>query len=185
MEPELDALDQQFGVIQRDADQLVAGLSELQLTWRPRPGAWSIADCLAHLVTVHSKEIATLRHAVMEGRAKGRIGRGPFKYSVISRWFVKSMEPPVKTKFKVPKVYVPPPNPDPRTAIEDFRKTLVEMKQLLRDADTLDLAKIKVPSAVTKLLRMNLGARLALFAAHDRRHLWQSRNVTKTPGFPK
>jgi hypothetical protein len=184
MEPELDALDQQFGAIQRDADQLVAGLSEAQLTWRPRRGGWSIAECLAHLVTVHSKEIATLRKAVAEGRAKGRVGRGPFKYSLISRWFVKSMEPPVKTKFKVPKVYLPPAHPDPRAAIEGFRETIVEMKQLLHDADNLDLGQIKVASAVTKLLRMNLGARLALFAAHDRRHLWQSRNVTKAPGFP-
>src|ERR1700687_3367944 len=163
MEPELDALDKEFDAIRSDADQLVSGLSEAQLTWHPQPAGWSIADCLAHLVTVHSKEIATLRNAVAEGRAKGRTGRGPFKYSYISRWFVKLMEPPVKTKFKVPKVYVPPPNPDGRAAIEDFRKTLVEMKQLLRDADTLDLGKIKVPSAVTKLLRMNLGARLALF----------------------
>ncbi len=185
MEPELESLDQQFRAIRQDADQLIAGLNNDQLSWRARPGSWSIAECLAHIAKIHEIEIGTLRGVIEEGRKKGILGKPPFKYSWVSRWFVRSMEPPVKQKFKVPKVYVSPPGPDPQKAIEDFRKTIPDMQEVVKNSSGLDLGKIKAPSAVTRLLRMNLGVRIALFAAHDRRHLWQAWNVRKDPSFPK
>src|SRR5215467_11690242 len=39
---ELDAAD-------RRAESVAAGLSPFQLNWQPRPGAWSVAQCLKHL----------------------------------------------------------------------------------------------------------------------------------------
>lgn len=47
----------------------------------------------------------------------------------------------------------------------------------LRSADGLDLARIKVTSPVTRLLRLSLGQWLAGLAGHQRRHLWQARQV--------
>ncbi len=90
----------------------------------------------------------------------------------------------MKRKFSVPKVYVAEPPKNPRESLPAFLKTVDEMQQVVDDADGLDLQTIKATSAVTRLLTMNLGARLALFAAHDRRHLWQAHNVRGSVGFP-
>jgi hypothetical protein len=44
-------------------------------------------------------------------------------------------------------------------------------------ADGLDLRRVKVPTPITKLLKMSLGSTLAQVAAHERRHLEQARRV--------
>jgi hypothetical protein len=185
MEPELQSLEQQFDAIRSDAQALASSLTDAQLAWRPAPGSWSISECLFHMVAVHRKEIGTLRRVVAEGRRKGLMKDGPFQYNFISKWFVEVMEPPPKRKFKVPKVYVADLCKNPKESLQAFLKTVDEMQQVVEEADGLDLVAIKAPSAVTRLLRMNLGARLALFASHDRRHLWQAHNVRNSPGFPQ
>ena len=45
------------------------------------------------------------------------------------------------------------------------------------DADGLDLAAVRVPSPVNRLLRLPLGAYFDFILAHDRRHLWQARQA--------
>jgi hypothetical protein len=56
---ELDRTDE-------DARQLVSGLSEAQLNWRPSPTAWSVAQCLAHLGQMNAVLTAALRTAVRQ-----------------------------------------------------------------------------------------------------------------------
>ena len=49
MAAELTQLEQELQEIRHRAEQLVAGLTPEQLTRRPDPAKWSIAECLAHL----------------------------------------------------------------------------------------------------------------------------------------
>jgi hypothetical protein len=54
----------------------------------------------------------------------------------------------------------------------------------LRQANGLDLSRARVRSPASKWLRMPLGSGFAVMTAHERRHLWQARRVTSSPGFP-
>ncbi len=97
-----------------------------------------------------SRTLPAFDRAIEEGRAKGRLGQGPFRYGWFANWNIRFMEPPPK--------------------------------RLMR-ADGLDLARVRVISPVSRCFRLPLGAYFAFVMAHDRRHLWQARQVRTLPGF--
>jgi hypothetical protein len=54
----------------------------------------------------------------------------------------------------------------------------------LEQASGLDLERIKVPAPGLGPVKLNLHVTLAWIAAHQRRHLWQARQVRAHPAFP-
>ncbi|MEO5924142.1 MAG: DinB family protein [Bryobacteraceae bacterium] len=157
-----------------DFEALCAGLTNAQFNWRSEPGRWSIAQCLAHLNVVNSQDLAPMADAIATAKQHHP---GPYRYAWIWRYFINSMEPPVKTKFKVPKSYEPPPESDLKETLEGFRRISNTLLALIPQANGLDLARVKTPLPAIKFLKMPLGARLALLTAHNRRHLAQARAV--------
>jgi hypothetical protein len=185
LESQLESLRKQFEAIRRDADAVVTGLEEKQLQWRPATAVWSIIDCLAHLNVVNRQDLNPLFNIIRKGKADGVTAPGPFKWKAWERWFINSIEPPFRIKVKAPKVYVPPPDPEVQETLLEFQQIHNDLDYLLRDADGLDLSKLRITSPVSKWIKMSLGARLDLMAAHDRRHLWQARRVREHTDFPK
>ncbi len=58
------------------ARELVSGLSNAQLNWKPAPEKWSIAQCLDHL-TVASREFeGYFSDALVRGRKKWPVSSG-------------------------------------------------------------------------------------------------------------
>jgi hypothetical protein len=72
-------------------------------------------------------------------------------------------------------------------SLKDVLPAFVAVRDQLADrvrrSDGLDLKRVKVVSPVTRLLRLPLGAYLRFVITHDRRHLWQARQVRQTAGF--
>jgi hypothetical protein len=99
----------QFDVNFGSASEVCDGLTHEQFNWHPEPGRWSIAQCLAHLNVVNGQDVATVEEAIRAARAAGIVGQPPFQYGFLSRKFIASMLPPVRTRMKAPKSYVPPP----------------------------------------------------------------------------
>ena len=181
MDPDLEALMCEFESIHREAEALTANLTDAQFVWKPAAGKWSVMECFAHLVIVDGTDLPGICSAIEDAQARGVTGRGPFRYGVLSGWFVRSMEPPVK-RFKVsaPPQYVPPAVvKDPRETVNGFLRIQDEIRDLLGEADGLDLARVKVLLPVGPGLKMSLGRRFQLLAAHDRRHLWQAKQVLR------
>jgi hypothetical protein len=48
----------------------------------------------------------------------------------------------------------------------------------------LDLARVKAPAPGLGPVKLNLHITFAWIAAHERRHLWQARQVRGHAGFP-
>jgi hypothetical protein len=71
----------------------------------------------------------------------------------------------------------------PEVMIEFYRMR-EELVLRLHRANGIDLAKAKVQSPFFRLLKIELGQALRLMCAHDRRHLWQAREVMADPAFP-
>ena len=67
--------------------------------------------------------------------------------------------------------------------LPEFLTVRDQLGERVRRADGLDLKRIRVVSPVTRLLRLPLGAYFQFVIAHDRRHLWQARQVRNAPGF--
>jgi len=170
--------------------KVASGLSRAQFNWRSEPGRWSIGQCLAHLNTVNGEDLAPIGEGIRAGRSKVITGTPPFHYGPISRRFIASMEPPVRTRFKVPKQYEPPPESEPGGTLAEYVRIVMELSRLADSAEGLDLRRIKttlhvLPPWMRAWIRMPLGARFTLIAAHDRRHLLQAEQVRSHPSFPR
>lgn len=185
MDPQLESLRKQLEAIRNDADALVKGLSDRQLQWCPKAGAWSIVQCLAHLSSIDGQELPQLFREITAGRKNGIVAAGPFLWNWFERWFISTVDPPFKLKVPAPKKYRPATIFNARETILEFQRVQHDLAYLVAEADGLDLKEIKVVSPVAKWIRMSIGARLDLIAAHDRRHLWQARRVVAHPNFPK
>ena len=184
--PELAEYQRQFAASRREAAELCAGLSNGHINWRPAPTRWSIADCLVHLNVSADVYTRQMRSAIENGRARKLMAPGPFRYGPLSRWLLRWLEPPVRRRSKTPRQFYPPSGVahDIEDVLNQFRDAGRMWDQCLRLANGLDLARVKVRSPVVPLLRFQLGALFAGQAAHERRHLWQAKQVKAAPSFP-
>ena len=177
MHSELAAYHQQFEQIRDEAQELAAGLTEARFTWRPAPASWSIQECLAHLAMVGAEEADAIEKAIDRGRAAGLTGSGPFTYPDWERFLLREAEPPVREAISAPKRFIPV-HGQPVTSILPTLLHVQRRFQLqIERADGLDLRRIKVPTPMSRIIKMSLGATLARAAAHGRRHLDQARRV--------
>ena len=165
------------------AKSLTAGLSSAQLSWRPQPEKWSIAQNLAHL-NFGYPGLDTIAGSIAAARAKEIIGTGPFHYGWLSSWIMKSQESPPKRKYRSAKVNTPSPDVDATKAVADYLRMTARLGELIQEADGLDLARAKTPWPF-KWTKMPLGALLTHMTTHDRRHLWQAEQVRNDPNFPR
>ena len=99
--PDIAVLERAFELNEQDARVLVSGLSERQAAWRAQPGSWSVAECLDHLATGNRVYLAAMQPPAERALAEGRSRRGPALPGLIGGWFVRSLEPPVRTTFKM------------------------------------------------------------------------------------
>lgn len=181
---DLQEYQRQIEAVNEDARDLIAGLSDAQINWRPTPAHWSIAECLDHLAVTNCQLIEGIKVALSDARSRGLTGRGPFRYGIIGNMIVRSIEPPVKMKFKAPKIFKPRPDQSLEVVTRDFFTTQDELLRLIVEANGINLARVKVTSPVTKLIKLSLGQAFALIATHSRRHLWQARQVKGNQMFP-
>jgi len=185
LNPEIERLLFQIKVIKLDADGVLDGLDEEQFNWNPAPGQWSIAQCFDHLNVTNRFFLKNLKEAVASGRQTGRIDDGPYSYGWFSRWFFRMNEPPVKLKVKAPQRFVPAPRRSREQVVPEFMALHDDVSNLLRDASGLDLVRLKCPSPVVAWIKFNLGMTFWILTAHDRRHIYQARQVHAAPGFPR
>ena len=88
------------------ASDLVRGLTEQQLNWKPDAKQWSIAQCLDHLA-VTSKQFNGYFTQVIEGArlkwpTKGAV---PYRPSLVGGWLIKQVVPETTGAFPAPKVF--------------------------------------------------------------------------------
>src|SRR5262245_12431796 len=190
MNADTQSMLQQLEAIKNEGVALAAGLSEAQFNWRPGAGRWSIGQNLNHLNVGDLQVLPAFDRAIEQGRAQGRLSAGPFRYGWFSRMMIASMEPPPRMRMKTP--MKGSAGEEPRAAeggagvdgVIGCARVRDLLAERVRQADGLDLGRIGTISPVNRLVRLPLGAYFAFILAHDRRHLWQARQVRTSPGFP-
>lgn len=176
-----DTLKQELAATLEEFRSLVAPLSEKDLSWSPSAGQWSVAECIEHLNQTNELLLDAVDKAIEAGDKRNRSHPGPFRYGWLERWLLETVGPPPSHKFKAPKAYLPAPRPVKQilTRYEELhRRTLSS----LDNSRGLDLVRIKVPSPILRWIRLSLGIQFAVIIAHNRRHLWQAREVAAAIG---
>jgi DinB superfamily len=179
MHPDIQSLEDQFDAVERDAEALVAGLTEERGTWRAEPGAWSVAECLDHLATANRVYLRAMTASAMRAREQGRQRRGPAKPGLVGRWFAWSLEPPVHPRFKAkaPLTIRPRTAPPLADAFSGFKASEDEVRAFVHAYADLDLAGVRFVNPLVRGVRFSLATGLHVIAAHERRHLWQAWRV--------
>ena len=180
MEPELAGLLEQVEAVRERARQLVAGLDDRAFNWSPQRGVWSVAQCIMHL----NLSAGPFLEAIDRGMELQTPGQGPFRYGPVERWFLRTMEPPVKTRVRTARKFEPPADLSRDAALSVFLADQDRIVERIRRAQSLHLSRIKVTSPFVPVIRYSLGIALALMVAHERRHLWQAEQLRAHAQFP-
>jgi len=173
----MDTLQSELQDIRRRAKELVAGLTAEQLTRRPDPAKWSIAECLAHLNTTAAIYQPFIDAAIRKGREAKIFGTGPFNRGGLGRLLIWNAEPPPKFRMRAPKKILPPSSiTDPAKVVAEFMHIQDEWERQVRESEGLNLEKIKCGSPFP-LPRLRLAVPVPWMLAHERRHLVQAEKV--------
>jgi uncharacterized damage-inducible protein DinB len=163
---------------------LLDGLTDAQLSWRPTPDQWSLADICGHLATTAELYVAELDVAIARGHIDAAYSDRAFRGTTLSRLVVWSMEPPVRIRMRSPKMLRPNSDEAPAEARQRYRSAHRHLELRMERAAGLDLAHVRVRLPAPRQVRLSLGAVLALLLAHERRHLWQATVVRRSNAFP-
>jgi hypothetical protein len=108
--------------------------------------------------------------------------RGPFRGlrpTIFGRWFVTSLEPPVRMKAKAIDATKPGPRFSRHEVLARYKASHEGYQQLVRAAAAIDVNRVVGRNAIVKQVKMRLSTVLMVVPAHDRRHLWQAANVKR------
>jgi len=167
------------------AREVVSGLSNAQLNWKPAPEKWSIAQCLEHL-TVASREFeGYFSAALVRGRKKWPVSSGPaYRPSFMGGWLIKVVHPETGRNLTAPKIFRPAESSNIDEPLEKFLKQQERFIEFVRETNGVDYNKTKIRSPVTPFMRYSLADAFVVTVVHGRRHLAQARRVRETSGFP-
>jgi len=183
--PEVDEFRKQFEQVAADMCALVNPLTDEQFCWKPAPDRWSIEECVEHLNATARAYLPTIDRGIAETIGRNLYSGGPFRYNPVGRLFVWLLEPPPRVRAKAPAAFAPGPRRSRAEVMAGFRAYQVQYVDRLRQASGLHLSKGRVRSPVAWWIRIPLGSAFAGMLAHERRHLWQARQVALSPDFPR
>lgn len=183
--PELEHLQREIEAIRADARLLFEGLTNSEMAWRPEPGRWSVLDCIVHLNVSAGLYVPRVDRSLAEARAKGLLGQGPPRRDWLGNWFAGVLEPPVKMRVKAPRNFQPQPGVNPEDARAEFFEWQDRIEDCVVRAAGVDLFRARVTSPALPILRFSLGQTFRIMTAHQRRHLWQARQVPRAPDCPR
>jgi hypothetical protein len=178
---DITGLQDQLDAAERDAQALVAGLGEELGSWSADTGSWSVAECLDHLANTNRVYLDVMKEPASRAREQGKFRRGPAAPGVVGRWFLRTMEPPVKALFrmKAPQTIEPRTAPALADALAKFKTSQDEVREFLRAYGDLDLAAVRFPNPFVRGIRFSLATGLHVITAHERRHVWQAWRVRR------
>jgi hypothetical protein len=170
----LEDYRRQVESIKARALALAERLTEEEMRTRPAPEAWSPVEILDHLRVTVEQYLLAIDTALAAAPKTGVTDREP-RYSWVWRLFLRTIEPPVKRRFRAPEVFTPKPQPEVAATLRGFLAAHDALIERIHRAAEYDLERVKVVSPGNSLLKPPLGCAILTMAAHGRRHLaqWQ------------
>lgn len=174
-----------FGVAESRMRDLVGGLSRAQLNFRPAPKAWSVGQCLDHLVVSMRVYLGPLERSLEKAAAHGREGGEPYgRGTWIGRFLVDALRKPGK-RYPAPPSFRPREvELDPEEVRASFEAEIRRFQRALDSSAGLPLGDIVMPWPAFRLLKIAVSQAFELQALHLERHLDQAERVREHPELP-
>jgi hypothetical protein len=174
---QLGGLLEQFESATREARKLVLGQSEHALTQRLKPESWSTVECLDHLARTTGSYLPSISKAV--AAAPKLIKNRPLRTGTVASLMIRNLEPPYRLRYKVIPQLAPQAT-DFEAAWSAFEQSQGRLAETVVSATGLAIDKVTVPCPVCTRVTYNAYGAFRMLAAHQRRHLWQVRQILAT-----
>jgi hypothetical protein len=177
--PELKKLEKEFLDMKSEASDFLGKMSDTQFNKRPADNGWSVAECIDHLIATGADYCDKIDEAIQKLRDKNKLYTGEMKHGFFGGKFIGNVEPPVKRKFKSPAKWRPDSKINKAKATEAYLQLQDRWIDLIHKSQGLDLTKISLPSPAVSWIRFRAFDTFGINSAHQRRHMWQAKNVKK------
>jgi hypothetical protein len=167
-----------------DAQQLFGRLHAPQINWQPHAAAWSVGQCLEHLI-VTNREFFPLFDQLLKGEYRATWWqRIPALPGLFGRLMIKALVPGVSRKFKAPPRFQPTASHVEPQIVNRFLAHQQDVIAKMRATEKLEPARIIITSPVSKLVVYSLLDAYRILVVHERRHFAQAQRVMTMNGFP-
>jgi len=160
-------------------------LSEDQLNWKPDEQAWSIAECIDHLVVTNKLYLDEIETRFADKQIKTDCSKTEVKHKWLSKFIIKSVDPANIKKVKTFPVFMPSSSKHTRQVFANLNEIQNALINLVSSAKDLDLNKYAMSSPAAKIIKENFCDVLEIICLHDRRHCNQAERVFNHLNFPK
>ena len=152
-------------------------LDSVALNWRPSPGAWSVAQCLDHLVQANRELCAAMSDACDPATPRTIWQKLPVWPGLFGRLLITTQGPSATRKFTAPKAAVPSASDIDAGVIDRFVESHAAIAGVIRSLAGRDPARVIMISPFVKFITYSVLDALRLIAAHERRHYEQACRV--------
>lgn len=169
-------------VITTEVRSRFGALDRAQLNWRTGEGAWSVGQCLEHLITTTDVYLVDLRAVAAGTRRVRRWERwSPFS-GFFGRFLVNAMRKD-SMRTRTPQRFVPPGD-IAADVVKRFEQSQEELVTAVRSTATADWEATILTSPFQPIATYSLADAYLLMVEHQRRHLRQATRVTEQAAFP-
>jgi len=181
MHPQLEAIVAEFNNGSERLHRLAGSIPDERWGKRPRPDAWSVGECVAHLNLTTAAFRPLVEKAIDEARRLPRTSAtSRFRRGLVGGLLWRALGKPGRFRTKTAAAFVPGGAGSPVETIREFDRLQREQIEWVRAADGLPLTSVRLASPFDRRVRYNLFAALSILARHQQRHLWQAEQAWET-----
>lgn len=178
MKPSLDQLLQQSNELKNQIEK-ISEAPEESLTRRPDEKSWCVLEVIDHLNKVYDIYLANFERVLTEAYELSDDEEVKYKNSLLGRMAIFSSKPKgTKRRFKMKTFDFFEPSPLSRDHVfSTFLRNKATFNELLKDARTKDVGKMKMPTALGEKYKLYVPECFAFVLAHEERHLVQMKSI--------
>lgn len=172
----IEGLVQRSNEVQWAISKEIEQLEDHQITQKPAPNQWSVAEVLSHLNLTFDHYFPKINEVIVKAPSHqvDSYNRS-FLVGLFSDW-----QKPKKGKRKMKAktfTFLEPGENDSAAIYQEFISKQEEFCELIKLGRTHDLSKIKVVSAIGPILKFTLPECFDFLLSHEERHLCQIREI--------
>src|SRR5688572_15812499 len=149
------------------------------LVQQPAPGKWSVAQVIEHLNTYGRYYLPVIEAAIKE---QPLYPDPVYMPGWLGDYFTKMMLPrdgEVANRMEAFKGHRPSADIDSKPVLDEFLRQEQQLLDLLERAKRTNIAKIRIPISISRLVKLKLGDTFRFLVAHHQRHFVQVNNTMK------
>jgi uncharacterized damage-inducible protein DinB len=160
--------------------EVLKSLSVDQLNKQPSNNGWSIGQCLQHMNVYSRHYIPAIETALTRAKSEES---GKFSSGWLGGYFANLMKTDsngiVKSKMKSPKNAEPSVVPDSGAELIEFISHQHHLLNILDIAQNVNLGNERVPTSLSRFIRLKIGDTFSFFVEHEKRHMAQIGRIMK------